>query len=82
MTVKDIEEKFLQWMASTRTGSMFKIAIGTSLAYVAEVVTDWDVPVIVSLVIIALIPVIINEINPKDPRYGRTKSDEEVIDNG
>jgi len=71
VTVKDLEENFLKWMAGTRTGSMFKIAIGTTLAYVAEVVTDWDIPVVVSLVIISLIPVIINEINPKDPRYGR-----------
>lgn len=70
MTFKDAEERFLNWLATTRTGSIFKIALGVSLAWVAEEVTSWDLPVVVALVIIAIVPVLINELNNKDHRYG------------
>lgn len=70
MTIKQAEVKFFEWMATTRTGSMFKIALGAVLAYVAEAVTNWDLPPVVAAVILVLVPVAINELNPKDGRYG------------
>jgi len=70
MTIKQAEDKFFDWMASTRTGSMFKIALGALLAYVAEAVTDWNLPPVVAAVILVLVPVAINELNPRDGRYG------------
>lgn len=70
MTIKQAEDKFFEWMATTRTGSMFKIALGAVLAYVAEAVTDWNLPPVVAAVILVIVPVAINELNPKDGRYG------------
>lgn len=70
MSIKEFEQRFLDWMASTRTGSIFKIALGAILAYVAEAVTDWDLPPILAGVIIVVVPVLINELNPRDTRYG------------
>jgi len=70
MTIKQAEDKFFDWMASTRTGSMFKIALGALLAYVAEAVTDWNLPPVVAAVILVVVPVAINELNPRDGRYG------------
>jgi len=70
MTIKQAEDKFFDWMASTRTGSMFKIALGALLAYVAEAVTDWNLPPVVAAVILVIVPVAINELNPRDGRYG------------
>lgn len=70
MTIKQAEDKFFEWMATTRTGSMFKIALGALLAYVAESVTDWSLPPVVAGLILVLVPVAINELNPRDGRYG------------
>lgn len=71
MSIKEAEDRFLDWMASTRTGSMFKIALGAVLAYVAEAVSDWNLPPVVAGVIIVVVPVLINELNPRDTRYGK-----------
>lgn len=70
MTIKQAEDKFFDWMATTRTGSMFKIALGALLAYVAEAVTQWNLPPVVAAVILVIVPVAINELNPRDGRYG------------
>lgn len=71
MSIKEFEQRFLDWMAGTRTGSIFKIALGAVLAYVAEAVTDWDLPPVLAGVIIVVVPVVINELNPRDTRYGK-----------
>lgn len=70
MDIKSLEESFLTWLATTRTGSIFKVGLGAVLAYVAESVSDWSLPPVVAGVIIVLVPVIINELNPADSRYG------------
>lgn len=70
MTIKHAEERFFDWMATTRTGSMFKIALGAVLAYVADAASGWNLPPVVLAVILVLVPVAINELNPRDGRYG------------
>ena len=70
MDIKALEDRFFEWMASTRTGSMFKIALGAVLAYVADAATGWNLPPVVLAVILVLVPVAINELNPRDSRYG------------
>lgn len=70
MDIKALEDGFFEWMATTRTGSMFKIALGALLAYVAEAATDWNLPPVVAAVILVIVPVAINELNPRDGRYG------------
>jgi len=70
MNVKQAEEKFFEWMATTRTGSIFKIAMGAILVWVLDSVANWQIPPVLMVAIVAVIPVVINELNPRDGRYG------------
>lgn len=72
-TIKQAEDKFFEWMAKTRTGSFFKIGLGAVLIWAASSIADWDIPAWVMVVGVAVIPVVINELNPKDTRYGIVK---------
>lgn len=69
-SIKKAEEAFFQWMASTRTGSIFKVALGAILVWVLDSVSNWDVPVWAMVALVAVIPMVINELNPRDHRYG------------
>ncbi len=73
MTIKNVEDSFLSWLAGTRTGSMFKIGVGAVLAYVLETYTQWDLPPILAMLVVVMVPVVINELNPSDGRYGRRR---------
>ena len=70
MSIKEAEEKFFDWMANTRTGSFFKIAVGAVLVWAMDAMAEWNIPPVVMVALVAVIPVIINELNPKDGRYG------------
>lgn len=70
MGFKQAEEKFFEWMATTRTGSIFKIAVGAVLVWAMDAVADWNLPPVLMVAIVAIIPVVINELNPRDGRYG------------
>lgn len=69
--------QFLNWLATTPLGTAFKIFLGTLLAGVlftwtqnGEISFDaWQTWVIGALAI--ALPVVINVLNPDDPRYGR-----------
>lgn len=74
--IKKAEDAFFQWMASTRTGSIFKIALGAVLVWIADSVADWNLPPLVMVAAVAVIPVVINELNPRDSRYGIKPHDE------
>jgi hypothetical protein len=69
-SIKKAEEAFMQWMASTRTGSIFKVAFGAVLVWLLDSVSSWDIPAWAMIALVAVIPMVINEINPKDHRYG------------
>jgi hypothetical protein len=72
-TIKQAEDAFFNWMAKTRTGSFFKVGLGAVLVWTASSIADWDIPAWLMVVAVAVIPVVINEINPKDTRYGNMK---------
>jgi len=57
-------------MASTQTGSVFKVALGAFLMYVLDSMSEWNIPAWLLIVGTAVVPVLINELNPKDHRYG------------
>lgn len=73
--IKKAEDAFFDWMAKTKTGSLFKIALGAVLMYVLDSLSGWDIPAWLMIVGTAVIPVVINELNPKDHRYGIGKTE-------
>ncbi len=58
------------WLAQTWEGSIVKIALGAALGAVASWLTTADVHPLIVGVGAAVIPVIINALNPADKRYG------------
>lgn len=77
-----IEQAFLGWLAGTATGSIVKIALGALLAYAADHVGDFNAPAWVQMLILVLVPVLINILNPADGRYGigKTVFDPDAVD--
>lgn len=71
--IKKAENAFFEWLATTRTGSIFKVAAAAVLVWAGDSIAHWDLPAWVMIAAVAVIPMIINELNPKDSRYGITK---------
>lgn len=72
--IKKAEEAFFSWMATTRTGSIFKVGLAAVLVYVADSIASWNLPAWVMIAAVAVIPMVINELNPRDGRYGIGKT--------
>jgi hypothetical protein len=68
--IRQAEGAFLDWLATTRTGSFFKVALGAILVWAADAAASWEIPPAVMVALVAVIPVIINELNSHDDRYG------------
>lgn len=61
-----------RWLADTWEGSVTKIALGAALGALASWLTTADVHPLIVAIGAAVIPVLINALNGKDPRYGRS----------
>ena len=59
-----------QWLAKTWEASILKIALGAALGAVASWLVSADVHPLIVGIGAAVIPVIINALNPADDRYG------------
>lgn len=72
-------QNFLYWLARSPLGSAAKVAAGAVLVWVLDNVTDLGLHPVVQVALIVAVPVLINAVNPEDPRYGRsiTHEDEE-----
>jgi len=66
--------KFLKWLGTSPTAAVLKIALGGLLVIVFDSIDSYNLPAGVALAITALIPVIVDALNPQDPRFGRGKS--------
>ena len=64
-------QDFLYWLARSPLASAAKVAAGAVLVWVLDNVTDLGLHPIVQVALIAAVPVLINSVNPQDPRYGR-----------
>ena len=64
--MKQLEE----WLATSAIGSFVKIAVGAALGAVLSWLLTADVHPIIVAIGAAVIPIAINTVNPKDPRYG------------
>ena len=67
-------KSFLKWLATSPTASVLKIAVGGLLVIVFDSVDSLNLPTGVALAITALIPVIVDALNPQDPRFGVGKT--------
>lgn len=73
-----MENTVLGWLAGTATGSIVKVGLGALLAWLVASVDQFDLPAWVLVVIVAVVPVVINLLNPADGRYGVNKTEVEV----
>ncbi len=58
------------WLATTWEGSLVKIAAGAALGAVASWLATADIHPLVVAIGAAVIPVVVNALNDRDPRYG------------
>lgn len=64
--MRELEE----WLAASATGSFIKITLGAALGAALSWLTTSDIHPLIVAMSAAVIPIIINSINPQDPRYG------------
>ena len=64
------------WLAASATGSFIKITLGATLGAALSWLTTSDIHPLIVAISAAVIPIIINSINPQDPRYGTVNWDD------
>ena len=64
--MRELEE----WLAASATGSFIKISIGAALGAALSWLTTSDIHPLIVALSAAVIPIIINTVNPEDPSYG------------
>jgi len=67
-------KKFLKWLATSPTASALKIILAGALATLIDYIDSFNLQPAVALAIVAIVPVIIDALNPHDPRFGKGKS--------
>lgn len=63
--------EFLNWLARSPLAGAAKVATGAVLVWLLDNVTDLGLHPVAQVALIAAVPVLINAVNPQDPRYGR-----------
>lgn len=61
------------WLAESPIGGAVKAASGAVLVWLLENIETLELDPLVQVAIIAALPVLINAINPMDPRFGIDK---------
>jgi hypothetical protein len=62
----------LTWLATSPIGGFAKVAAAGMLVWVIDNVGSLQIPQIVQVGLIAGLPILINWMNPDDPRYGKS----------
>lgn len=62
--------RFEDWLAASASGSFIKIIVGAALGAALSWLTTADIHPLIVAISAAVIPIIINTVNPQDPRYG------------
>ena len=60
------------WLATSPIGGFAKVAAAGMLVWVIDNVGSLQIPQIVQVGLIAGLPILINWMNPDDPRYGKS----------
>jgi hypothetical protein len=66
---------FERWLANSPTGSFIKIALAAALGAIGSYLATAEIHPLVVALSAAVLPVVINYLNPKDYRYGRGVED-------
>jgi hypothetical protein len=61
-----------QFLATSPIGGFLKVATGAMLVWIIDNLSTFDIPQIVQVGLIAGLPILINWMNPDDPRYGKS----------
>ena len=60
-----------QWLATSPIGGFVKVAAAGMLVWVIDNVASLNIPGVIQVGLIAGLPILINWLNPDDPRYGK-----------
>lgn len=63
-------KKFKVWLANSPLASALKIGIGAALVYVIDNAASFNLGPAWTAVVISIVTVLINFVNPEDKRYG------------
>lgn len=63
---------FRLFIATSPIGGFFKVAAAGMLVWIIDNVTSLSLPEIIQVGLVAGLPILINWMNPDDPRYGRS----------
>jgi len=69
-------KKLEDWLAVSPTASLLKISLGAALGAVLSWLMTADIHPLIVAVGAAVIPVLVNGLNPADPRWGRVDWEE------
>jgi hypothetical protein len=61
-----------QFLATSPIGGFLKVATGAMLVWIIDNLSTFNIPDIVQVGLIAGLPIVVNWINPSDPRYGKS----------
>ena len=61
-----------KWLATSPIGGFAKVAAAGMLVWIIDNVSTLNIPQIVQVGLIAGLPILINWMNPDDPRYGKS----------
>jgi hypothetical protein len=64
-----------KWLADSPTGSFIKITLGAALGAALSWLMTSDIHPLIVAISAAVIPIIINTLNPQDTRYGVTNGE-------
>lgn len=67
--------QFEAWLASSPTASFLKIAVAAALGALGSYLATAEVHPLVVALSAAVIPVVVNALNPADSRYGKGSRD-------
>lgn len=63
------------WLATNPMGGFVKVAVGAMLVWVIDNLSTLQIPEIAQVGLIAGLPILINWLNPDDPRYGKVNDE-------
>jgi len=69
--MKKYWEKFLHMVATSPVGTALKIGFGASAVWLLDNISAFNLSPALSAVVIAILTIAINYLNPQDSRYGR-----------
>ena len=63
-------KKFLKWVATSPLATAVKVGLGAGLSWLIGNIGEFNLSPAVTALIIAVVTVAINALNPQDNRYG------------